>query len=281
MRGRSRGPKFVRPRPSSSSLGSTASIGTAAHALHTLGARVVHHVTWEMNRECRAVLTHNWPQANLRGSFYDDAFDVVLNQVTVGLAKAATAGGSEPALVLATAGPPCPDFSRIRGAGATGRSGAEGRKIDDFIDRHLAPLRAHCEEAGLAFTFLIENVVMKAQEREHFDKTLHCSSFICEASDLGPVRRPRLWWTTAERELREVRGPKWATWDLDGGQAIPRLFAYRAGCSSLPKRSRARGASNPRSCKARPRSPRSPFRRPQTRAGQPRPAPCRPCNAVL
>ena len=66
---------------------------------------------------------------------------------------------------------------------------------------------------------------MKAQEPEHFDKILRCSSFVCEASDLGPVRRPRLWWTNAERELREVRGAKWATWDLDGGQAIPRLFA--------------------------------------------------------
>ena len=71
-------------------------IGTAAHALHTLGARVVHHVTWEIDCERRAFLAHNWPHANLRGSFYGDAFEVVLNQVTVGLAKAATAGGPSP-----------------------------------------------------------------------------------------------------------------------------------------------------------------------------------------
>ena len=69
---------------------------------------------------------------------------------------------------------------------------------------------------------------MKAQKREHFDKTLRCSSFVCEASDLGPVRRPRLWWTNAERELREVRGalsgPR-GTWTAARPSAIPRLFA--------------------------------------------------------
>ena len=128
MRGRSRAPRLSGHAHHPPLLVNDG-IGTAAHALHTLGARVVHHVAWEIDRECRAFLTHNWPQANLRGSFYDDAFEMILNQVTVGLAKAATAEGPEPALVLATAGPPCPDFSRIRGAGATGRrsDGAQWR----------------------------------------------------------------------------------------------------------------------------------------------------------
>ena len=95
----------------------------------------------------------------MRGSFYDDKFEVIVRHVSVGLAKAAAAGGSDPALVLATAGPPCPDFSHIRSAGAAGRKGTEGRKVADFFDHHLDPLRAHCEQAGLAFTFFIENVM--------------------------------------------------------------------------------------------------------------------------
>ena len=118
-------------------------IGTAAHELHTLGARVVHHVAWEVDSDCRASLGRHWPQADLRGSFYDDEFEVIVRHISVGLAKAAAAGGSEPALVLATAGPPCPDFSRVRGAGAAGRKGKEGRKFADFIDHHLDPLRTH------------------------------------------------------------------------------------------------------------------------------------------
>ena len=213
-------------------------IGTAAYALHTLGARVVHHVAWEVDRECRAFLGHHWPQAQLRGSFYDDAFELVVKHASVGLAKAAATGGSEPAFVLATAGPPCPDFSRIRGAGATGRKGTEGRKFADFIDQRQEPLRAHCEKSRLAFSFLVENVVMNSDDREHFDNTLRCHSFVCEASDLGPVRRPRLWWTNAKQELREVPGTKWGAWGplaeaaarshalVEGSQIrIPRFFA--------------------------------------------------------
>ena len=163
-------------------------IDTTAHALHTLGARVAHHVAWEVDQECLTLLGHHWPQNQLRGSFYDDAFELIAKQVSVGLAKATAAGGSEPALVLATAGPPCPDFSRIRGAGATGRKGTEGRKFADFIDQRLEPLRAHCEKSGLAFSFLVENVIMNTGDREHFDTTLRCHSFVCEASGLGPVR---------------------------------------------------------------------------------------------
>ena len=213
-------------------------MGTAAHALHTLGARVVHHVACEVDQDCLALLGHHWPHAELHGSFYDDAFELIVKQASVGLAKGTAAGGSEPALVLATAGPPCPDFSRIRGAGATGRKGTEGRKFADFIDQRLEPLRAHCEKSGLAFSFLVENVVMNNDDRKHFDTTLRCHSFVWEASDLGPVRRPRLWWNNTERELREVPGTKWGAWDPpaeaparspalgDGSQIrIPRLFA--------------------------------------------------------
>ena len=59
-------------------------IGTAAHVLHTLGARVVHHVAWEVDQECLALLGHHWPHAQLRGSFYDGAFELIAKQVSVG-----------------------------------------------------------------------------------------------------------------------------------------------------------------------------------------------------
>ena len=101
-------------------------IGTAAHALHTLGARVVHHMACEVDNNCRTFLGHHWPQADLRGSFYDDGFDVIVRHISVGLAKAAAAGGSEPALALATAGPPCPDFSPV--SEARRRSSARARR---------------------------------------------------------------------------------------------------------------------------------------------------------
>ena len=188
-------------------------IGTAAHALRTLGAWVVYHVVWEVDPACRALLSHHWPQAHLRGSFYDDAFDTIATHISQGLAEAAAAGSTKPALVLTTAGPPCFDFSRIKGAGAAGRSGPEGRKFLDFVNMHLDPLRGHCKKSGVAFTFLIENVVMSNDNREHFDDALQCHSFVCEASDLGPVRRPRLWWTNVEQELHDVPDTKWGVWD--------------------------------------------------------------------
>ena len=80
---------------------------------------------------------------------------------------------------------------------------------------------------------------MNNDDREHFDTTLRCHSFVCEASGLGPVRRPRLWWTNTEWELREVPGTKWGAWDPpaeaparfpalgDGSQIkIPWFFAH-------------------------------------------------------
>ena len=286
-------------------------IGTAAHALHTLGARVVHHVAWEVDRECRALLGRHWPQADLRSSFYDDEFEVVVRHVSVGLAKAAAAGGSEPALVLATAGPPCPDFSRTRGAEATGRKGTEGRKFADFLDHHLDPLRAHCEQAGLAFIFLIENAIMNNEDQEHFNDTLRCHSFVCEASDLGPVRRLRLWWTNLEQELHEVPSTKWGAWDPpaeatarspalgDGGQIrIPPALRpgqsapgqglvalpprHHAGHSHLPHahHSRAQGRRQ-----ARPARRPAPGRRRGPLAGRRSPVRAvalrRPCHHVL
>ena len=83
------------------------------------------------------------------------------------------------------------------------RKGTEGFKFADFIDQRLEPPPCPLRETGLAFTFPVGNVIMTNEDREHFDDTLRCHSFVCKASDLGPVRRPRLWWTNAEQELRE------------------------------------------------------------------------------
>ena len=118
-----------------------------------------------------------------------------------------------------------------RGDRAQGHGRAQVRRLHrPALGAPSRPLRE--VRPGL-LTFLVENVVMNNDDREHFDTTLRCHSFVCEASDLGPVRRKRFWWTNTERELREVPGTKWGAWDppaeapaRDCSQImIPRLFA--------------------------------------------------------
>ena len=79
--------------------------------------------------------------------------------------KKATAA-SDDLVILVTAGPLCPDFSRIKGSTSKGRTGPEGEKFVKFCEL-LHALRAAAHSRKWAFHFVVENVVMNAHEAHY------------------------------------------------------------------------------------------------------------------
>ena len=108
--------------------------------------------------------------------------------------KKATAA-SDDLVVLFTAGPPCPDFSRINGSTSKGRNGPECEKFVKFVEL-LRNLRAAADSRGWGVHFVVENVVMNEHEAHYFNTQLGVQSFVMDAGDITCASRPRLWWTS-------------------------------------------------------------------------------------
>ena len=84
-----------------------------------------------------------------------------------------------------TAGPPCPDFSRVHDG--PGRGGDTGQLFKEFC-QFLEQLEARLH--GRHMAILVENVVMACHgDINYFSQRLQYNS-----ADLGVVQRPRLWW---------------------------------------------------------------------------------------
>ena len=47
-------------------------VGAARFALHTLGVRVTHYISWETDKRCVDLLRHRWPDIDARGDIYDE-----------------------------------------------------------------------------------------------------------------------------------------------------------------------------------------------------------------
>ena len=123
-------------------------------------------------------------------------------------------------LILATAGPPCPDFSVINDSGQ-GRHGPEGSKFVAYcklLDQLVALLPDHRIEA------VTENVVMKEHgETSYFSRALQATPVLLDSADLGLVNRPRLWWTKID--WSQARTNPFSGQDPQAGSGSP-----TAGC---------------------------------------------------
>eukprot|EP00438_Fugacium_kawagutii_P021843 Skav233012 [mRNA] locus=scaffold909:68906:88437:+ [translate_table: standard] len=93
--------------------------------------------------------------------------------------------------IVATAGPPCPDFSQITNK-SEGRTGVEGSKfvqLCDFLQALTEFLPKH------VITFAIENVVMNdTSDSNYFSDRLGVRPIVLDGGDMKLVSRPRLWW---------------------------------------------------------------------------------------
>ena len=155
-------------------------IATAAAALLWLGCRITLYISWEIDPDAIAVIKHWFPAAKHRGDLFQDDMQAVHDLVSAQLAHIP---------VIVAAGPPCPDFSRLR-PHARGHAGPEGCKFKRFVQYMHAAVPQ--QRAAL---WIVENVAMQPAEQAVADDAMGNIPVKIDAKHFGPVNRPRLWWT--------------------------------------------------------------------------------------
>ena len=162
-------------------------IATAATCIAQLPVKILAFFAWEIDPHCCKITSYWHPVVQHRGDFTKDNIEDLCDLITA-------ADPKKRAILLSSAGPPCPDFSRIRGESAPGRKGVEGAKFDQYCD-FLEHIESKLQRRVYKIT---ENVVMAPNEAAHFSKRLKCEPILVDACDFGIIRRPRLWWTTID-----------------------------------------------------------------------------------
>ena len=195
-------------------------IGAAHVALANLGVKPCFTMSFENDEECKSVLRAHFPDVEIINS-YDVYTATELMDCVQKVAQ------HERLVVLVTAGPPCPDFSRIKGSTSKGRSGPEGQKFVKFVEL-LHHLRSAAESRRWGFHFVVENVIMTEHEAQYFNAQLGVQAFVMDAGDMTCVSRPRMWWTSflnaEESALRmakkDIPALKWLTGGKEGAVLV-------------------------------------------------------------
>ena len=92
-------------------------------------------IQWETDPTCIQISHHHYPDMEHRGNIVRDNPQAVADRMQF-------LDPDQSWSIAITAGPPCPDFSRIKGSQGEGRDGAEGKKFDDWLTwlEELLPL---------------------------------------------------------------------------------------------------------------------------------------------
>ena len=154
--------------------------------MQRLLVNVIAHMSWETDDTTKDLLQTRFPKIIEKGDAERATAKEVLKTLSLDLAPET--------LVVITGGPPCVDHSRVKGARARGHRGREGRKLL-ALARLISQLR---EQSPWEIVFLVEHVIpTQRQTIDAVDRVLGTEAFVCDAADLGVIRRPRLWWTDA------------------------------------------------------------------------------------
>ena len=180
-------------------------IGVSSEALRRISDNVLLTLSWETNKSC-ADFTHKRFGSIQMGDIMHIDIDKTVAYVEEQM-------GKQEFIVLITAGPPCPDFSRIRKSpkGADGESGWLFQHMID-IEYQLRP-----KFQGRPFETVIENVLPHNSLRDHLlemTEPLCMSPIVIDAADGGLVHRKRLWWTSIDWpdvETKLSRHTPWST----------------------------------------------------------------------
>eukprot|EP00435_Cladocopium_sp_Y103_P040908 s565_g11.t1 len=111
------------------------------------------------------------------------------------------------ATIMMTAGPPCPDYSRI--TEGLGREGIEGIKLEIYAKwqkEASSRLRPRCVAK------LTENVIPHRRgDIQYFEEKLDCGAVIFDAAEFKRVSRPRAWSYTIlpEKSRRRALPNSW------------------------------------------------------------------------
>ncbi len=146
---------------------------------------------------CMGVTTYWHPRVRHRGDFTKDSVSDVAELIR-------SIDPDNDAMLLITAGPPCPDFSRIRSRSAPGHRGTEGQKFGqfcEFTDQLEYELSRQAHK-------VVENVVMEPKDADLCSEMLSYTPVMIDACDFSIIRRPRLWWTTIKwDDVQQLRSP--------------------------------------------------------------------------
>ena len=116
-------------------------IGAAHVALANLGVTPCFAMSFGTDEECKPVVHARFPAVETVGSY-----DTYTAEERMDSVKEATKANDD-LVILVTAGPLCPDFSRIKGSTSKGRTGPEGEKFVKFCSL-LNSLRAAAHARG-------------------------------------------------------------------------------------------------------------------------------------
>ena len=161
-------------------------MGSAAHALQRLKVRVRALIAWETD-PCAVLVSKRlfrglrFDRGDIEGDSAEDLASMIraMHQ-------------ERPSIFMICAGPPCPDYSRIRPA-AEGRTGSTGRLFEVFC-QYIQTLERLLPE--VSFAMLVENVVMNSQQDvDYYSKQLRAEAVVLDGASFGLVSRPRVWWT--------------------------------------------------------------------------------------
>ena len=185
-------------------------IGVSSEALRRISDNVLLTLSWETNTAC-ADFTHERFGSIKMGDIMHIDIDKTVSYVEQRM-------GKQEFIVLITAGPPCPDFSRIRKS-PKGTDGDSGWLFQHMID---VEYKLRLKFQGRPFETVIENVLPHHSLREHLlemTEPLCMSPIVIDAADGGLVHRKRLWWTSIDWpdiETKLSRHTPWSTsWKTD------------------------------------------------------------------
>ncbi|OLP97327.1 hypothetical protein AK812_SmicGene20369 [Symbiodinium microadriaticum] len=185
--------------------------GKFGKALRRISDNVLLTMAWETNTAC-ADFTHERFGSIQMG---DDVADIDIDQIVTYIDQQL---GQQQFIVLITAGPPCPDFSRMKKS-PKGADGDSGWMFKHMIDVEYN-LRLRFQ--GKPFETVIENVVPHPSLRDHLlemTEPLCVQPIVLDASDGGLAHRKRLWWTSIDWqdvENKLARNTPWSTsWKTD------------------------------------------------------------------
>ena len=106
-------------------------IGSVFLALQKMGINIFRAWAWETDPECVSVCRYHFPFVRHFGDFTKSSAASIAALVTEALGDFAREFPDRcPPRVLWAGGPPCWDYTRIKGNAALGKAGAEGLKFE-------------------------------------------------------------------------------------------------------------------------------------------------------
>ena len=163
-------------------------LGSTALAVQSLGIRIRACLEWEVDPCAIAVASRACKGLRMkRGDMTADDPEQVATILRDLLHEKSS-------IVLVTAGPPCPDYSKIN-ASAQGREGSSGQLFVRFTE-----FLGKVEKAvGVQFHLLVENVLLqKSTDLEWFNQAMGAQPLAADAASFGLISRPRTWWTRVD-----------------------------------------------------------------------------------